>query len=83
MENFSVSSKNLSVIKCPVLLSVGSDETDFFIEQSRNLYTENRFGTPIEYYEYDQLNHYQIVHKLGQEDSPLVNFILEKINKRL
>ena len=82
VENFSVSNKDLSAIKCPVLLSVGSGETDFFVEQSRNLYTENRSGAPIGYYEYKQLNHYQIVHKLGQEDSPLVNFILEKVNKR-
>ncbi|MDN5201703.1 alpha/beta hydrolase [Fulvivirgaceae bacterium BMA10] len=82
VENFSVINQDLSAIKCPVLLSVGSDETDFFIGQSRNLYTENRSRAPIEYYEYKQLNHYQIVHKLGQEDSPLVNFILGKMNNK-
>ena len=74
---FSASNKDLSVLKCPMLLSVGSGETDFFIEQSKSLYIKNRSLAPIEYYEYKQLNHYQIVHKLGQEDNPLVDFILE------
>lgn len=76
---YSVSNKDLSIVKCPVLLSVGADETTFFLEQSKNLYRENRLKAPIEYYEYPELNHYQIVHKLGQADSPLVSFILEKI----
>lgn len=79
VEFYSVSNKNLSAFKCPVLLSVGSEETNFFIEQSKNLYTENRLKAPIEYYEYPKQNHYQIVHKMGQEESPLVNFILERI----
>lgn len=74
---YSVSNKNLSVLRCPTLLSVGSDETDFFIEQSKNLYADNSSQTPIEYYEYANLNHYQIVHKLGQEGNPLVKFILD------
>ena len=81
VELYSVSNKDLSALKCPVLLSVGSNETNFFIEQSKNLYTENNLETPIEYYEYPGLNHYQIVHTLGQENSPLVNFVLEKIKK--
>ena len=81
VENYSVSNKDLSDLKCPVLLSVGSDETDFFIDQSKDLYIKNRSVAPIEYYEYKQQNHYQIVHKLGQEDNPLVNFILEKAKK--
>ncbi len=78
VEFYSVSNKDLSALKCPVLLSVGSNETNFFIEQSKNLYTQNRLEAPIEYYEYPELNHYQIVHKLGQENSPFVNFVLEK-----
>ncbi len=76
---YSVSNKDLSALKCPVLLSVGANETDLFIEESKNLYTKNRSEAPIEYYQYPELNHYQIVHKLGQEDSPLVKFIIEKI----
>ncbi len=78
VESYSVSNKDLSALKCPVLLSVGSDETRFFIEQSKNLYAENRSEAPIEYYEYPELNHYQIAHALGQEYSPLVNFVLEQ-----
>ncbi|MDY8137709.1 alpha/beta hydrolase [Aquimarina sp. 2201CG5-10] len=81
VETYSVSNKDLSHLKCPVLLSVGSNETIFFIEESKNLYTKNRLKASIEYYEYQELNHYQIVHKLGQEDSSLVNLILEKIKK--
>lgn len=75
---FSVSNKDLSVLKCPALLSVGAGETDLFIEQSKSLYAENKSLVGLEYYEYEKLNHYQIVHKLGQEDNPLVSFILEK-----
>ena len=82
VENFSVSNKDLSVIKCPVLLSVGGDETDFFIEESKKLYAQNRSKAPLTYYEYKKLNHYQIVHKLGQKNDLLVNFILEKVNKK-
>ncbi|MEM7105231.1 MAG: alpha/beta hydrolase [Bacteroidota bacterium] len=81
VERYSVSNKDLSAINCPVLLSVGSNETNFFIEQSESLYTENRLVAPIEYYEYPDLNHYQIVHKLGQVKNSLVSFILEKAKK--
>ncbi|NER15069.1 alpha/beta hydrolase fold domain-containing protein [Leptobacterium flavescens] len=80
VDAFSVSNKDLSVLQCPVLLSVGAAETDFFIEQSRSLYTQNNSKAPLEYYEYEQLNHYQIVHKLGQEDNPLTQFIIKKAN---
>jgi len=83
VELYSVSNKDLSALKCPVLLSVGSNETSFFIEQSKKLYAKNKLEAPIEYYEYPEMNHYQIVHKLGEEDSPLVNFILKKNKKRL
>ncbi len=79
VESYSVSNKDLSVFKCPILLSVGSDETKFFVEESKKLYVENGLKAPIGYYEYPELNHYQIVHKLGQEESTLVKFILEKI----
>ena len=74
---YSVSNKDLSVVTCPILLSVGGNETNLFIEESKHLYLENRSRALIEYYEYPALNHYQIVHKLGEEDSPLVNFVLE------
>lgn len=76
VDNYSLSNKDLSVIKCPVLLSVGAGETDFFIDQSKSLYKENKSKALIEYYEYKELNHYQIVHKLGQENNPLTQFII-------
>ncbi len=79
VELYSVSNKNLSVLNCPVLLSVGSDETHFFIEETKKLYEENRYKSPIAYYEYPGLNHYQIVHQLGKEDSPLVKFVWQAL----
>ena len=78
---YSVSNKDLSTFKCPVLLSVGSNETDLFVEQSKSLYTKNRTKAPITYVEYPGLNHYQIVHQLGKEGSHLVNFILKQTNE--
>ena len=77
VERLSVSNKDLSVVQCPVLLSIGDDETDLFIEQSKNLFVQNRAEAQIEYLEYEGLNHYQIVHKLGQEDNPITQFILD------
>ncbi|MDC8003426.1 alpha/beta hydrolase [Aureisphaera galaxeae] len=77
--DFSVSNKDLSVLECPTLLSVGSRETDFFITESKNLYLNNKSKAPLEYLEYEGLNHYQIIHKLGQMDSPLVQFILKYV----
>ncbi len=79
VEAFSVSIKDLSDLKCPTLLSVGRNETDLFIEQSKDLYTKNKLKAPIEYYEYPELNHYQIVQKLGQEGNPITDFILNKV----
>lgn len=78
VEAYSVSNKDLTLLDCPTLLSVGLDETDLFIEQSKALYTQNKSFAPLSYYEYPSLNHYQIVHTLGQEGSPLTQFILEQ-----
>ncbi|NRB48399.1 MAG: alpha/beta hydrolase [Saprospiraceae bacterium] len=78
VESFSVSNKDLTLLQCPTLLSVGLDETDLFIEQSSALYRQNQSVAPLSYYEYPSLNHYQIVHTLGQEDSPLAQFILQQ-----
>ena len=76
VEAFSVTNKDLSLLKCPTLLSVGLNETDLFIEQSKALYEQHKSTAPLSYYEYANLNHYEIVHKLGQEGSPLTQFIL-------
>lgn len=78
VEAFSVSNKDLTLIDCPTLLSVGLDETDLFIEQSKALFKQNKAFAPLSYYEYPSLNHYQIVHTLGQEGSPLTQFILKQ-----
>ncbi|CAM1344318.1 alpha/beta hydrolase [Tenacibaculum amylolyticum] len=75
VHKFSVSNKDLSRIKCPLLLSVGGNETDLFIEESKNLYLEHKEVAPITYYEYADLNHYEIVHKLGQDYNLLSEFI--------
>lgn len=76
VDAFSASNKDLSVLQCPVLLSVGSDETDLFIEESKKLYENHKSKALLTYYEYDQLNHYQIIHQLGKKGNPLVDFIL-------
>lgn len=76
VHDFSIVNKDLSVLKCPTLLSVGSGETNFFIQQSRSLFSRNKSIAPLEYYEYPELNHYQIAHKLGHDDSIVVRFIL-------
>lgn len=73
--NFSVSNKDLSVIQCPVLLTVGSDETDFFIEQSKELFLRYSSSGCMHYYEYEQQNHYQIIHRMGEENSMIAKFI--------
>merc|ERR1712045_628360 len=72
VDSYSVSNKNLGLLKCPIHISVGSNETDFFIQQSKSLYqTLSRIASDVEFYEYTELNHYQIVHKLGREDTPV------------
>lgn len=80
VESFSVANKDLSQLKCPTFLSVGAAETDLFIYESRNLYEQNKSQAALSYYEYPELNHYEIVHKLGEADSPLAQFILQLIS---
>lgn len=76
VKKFSPLNKDLSIIKCPVLFSVGSNETKFFINESKNIVFKNKANKLLNYYKYNDLNHYQIVHQLGNEDSPLAQFIL-------
>ena len=76
-KDFSPQTRDLSALTCPTLLAVGSGETDLFIEQSKNIYQKNKTSAPLSYFEYDDLNHYQIVHKLADANSPLTRFILE------
>ena len=81
VESFSVANKDLSQLKCPALISVGAAETDVFIDESRNLVEQNKSQAALSYYEYPELNHYEIVHKLGEADSPLAQFILQLISE--
>ncbi len=78
VESYSISDKDLEDLECPVLLTVGSGETDFFIEQSRALHEKAGMAS-VEFYEYPELNHYQIVHKLGQAGNPISDYLLAKI----
>ena len=49
------------------------------VRKSHQCYLDEKYGeAPIEYYEYPELNHYQIAHALGQENSLVANFVLEK-----
>lgn len=75
VSKFSASNKDFSLLKCPTLLSVGLNETDFFIDESKHLYEVHQSKASLEYYGYPHLNHYQIVHKLGQKNNPLVDFL--------
>ena len=77
VEAFSVSNQDLSQLRCPTLLSVGGGETELFIAESRGLYDRNQSNAHLSYDEYPDLNHYQIVHKLGKAGSPLVQFIFD------
>lgn len=78
VNTFSVSNKDLSILQCPTLLSVGANETDFFINESKKLYAAHQSKALLSYYEFNQLNHYQIVHQLGKEGNPLVDFIFKQ-----
>ena len=80
VESFSVANKDFSQLKCPTLLSVGASETDLFIDESRNLFEQQKTKAPLSYYEYPELNHYEIVHKLGEGESPLAQFIFPLIS---
>ncbi|HAS43293.1 MAG TPA: alpha/beta hydrolase [Microscillaceae bacterium] len=70
--------QDLSVVQCPFLLSVGLGETELFVKQSLNLYKKNQENQSISYLGINDLNHYQIIHELGKEESALTQFILKK-----
>lgn len=81
VNTFSPIHTDLSKVSCPLLISVGGGETALFIEQSKQLHLKNRTNPTIEYLEYEELNHYQIVHQLGQEQSFFTQFIFNSIRK--
>jgi len=78
VSTYSPIHQDLSLIHCPFLLSVGLGETELFIEQSLNLYRKNQENKLISYLGIDDLNHYQIIHELGKEESVLTQFILRE-----
>ncbi|OJJ17486.1 hypothetical protein BKI52_26825 [marine bacterium AO1-C] len=75
---YSPINQDLSIVHCPFLLSVGLGETELFIVQSLDLYEQNQENKLINYLGIKDLNHYQIIHELGREDSPLTQFILKE-----
>merc|ERR1711890_199749 len=53
VDSYSVSNKDLGVLKCPIYISVGSNETDFFIKESKILYEIlSRLTSEVQLYEY-------------------------------
>ncbi|BDD04476.1 alpha/beta hydrolase [Aureibacter tunicatorum] len=76
-DSYSVSNKDLSILTCPTLLSVGSDETELFIEQSKTLFSKNKHIANLKYFECEHLNHYQIIHHFGHAESVLARFVIE------
>ncbi|CAB9523969.1 Kynurenine formamidase [Seminavis robusta] len=75
---FSASNKDLAAVKCSTLIAVGGGETTFFVEESKKI---AKARPSFRYHEYDNLNHYQIVHLLGafQQDDVMIPFLLEKL----
>ncbi|PWU04479.1 MAG: alpha/beta hydrolase [Bacteroidetes bacterium] len=55
--------------QCPLILVVGSNETDEFLEQSRELYASWKENIPIEIAEIEGLNHYSIVETMLDRES--------------
>lgn len=80
VKEYSVTPEDLSILTCPTLLTVGSNETEFFIAESKNLFLKAKEAAKpfISYHEYPQLNHYQIVHQLGKESNTITDFIFEE-----
>ena len=61
----------LPTTQCPLVVAVGKDETDEFLDQSRELFTCWKENTPIEFLELEGLNHFSIVETMLDENSPL------------
>jgi len=61
-------------VKCPLLLAVGKDESDEFMNQTRELYAswEDK-NLPIQLLEIPGLNHYSILETMIEKDAPLCN----------
>jgi arylformamidase len=77
VNTYSLSSYNLAAINCPMLISVGLNESTLFIEQSEQLYAQNQHTPQLQYLELPHLNHYQTIHQLANEKSSLTSFILK------
>ena len=77
VEQFSTIDKDLSIFQCPTLLTVGGDETQLFQEESKNLFHAHQQNQFLQLSIYNHLNHYQIVHQLGNENHSIAQFIFE------
>lgn len=76
VERYSIINKDLSVLQCPTLLSVGGAETPLFVKQSQELFNRKAQHSKMQYLPLAELNHYQIAHELANASSPISQFIL-------
>jgi arylformamidase len=51
----------LPTIQCPLIMAVGNDETDEFLDQSKELYTRWKENISVELLQIPGLNHYSIL----------------------
>lgn len=78
VERFSVKDDLATAVRCPTIFAVGGGETKFFVDESTKICS---LQPTFRYHEYDKLNHYQIVHRLGafQSDDVMVPFLLQHL----
>ena len=69
----------LPITQCPLVIVVGSNETDEFLDQSRELYTCWKESIPIEIVEIPGLNHYSIVETMLDPESCLHQLMLRQM----
>ena len=51
----------LPATQCPLAITVGSNETDEFLDQSNELYTRWKENIPVKMLQIEGLNHYSIL----------------------
>ena len=72
----------LPPIQCPLVIAVGSDETEEFLDQSRELYAAWKEAVPAEMVEVRGLNHYSIVETIMDPQSVLHQAMLRLLFAR-
>ena len=69
----------LPITQFPLLIVVGSNETDEFLDQSRELYASWKESIPVEIVEIQGLNHYSIVETMLDPESCLHQLMLRQM----